>query len=266
MLGYTERQAEVEAELNRPDTKPESDGTQQEQIPGDVKPPVQADGQGAIPPEEKPPVESSESLKDVLTQVLAEQRAAPAAAPAAQTQPEQPYYTPTVPMELINAVSSEDPNVRQQGVSIIIGGAMNKVRADLSAVIRAEVQAALNVVPNLMQYQQKQKEDGDNLRKTFYEEHPNFGGNPNRMKLVAMTAIELAQGMGKEFKGPDKAFRDKLAATVEGMTGIKSGKAASPKDPPPKPRYQSGGSPARGDDGAPSLSQEIWDTIGGGLN
>lgn len=233
-------------------------------IPGDGGQQAPPEEQAApIPPEEQPRPVSEESLKDVLKQVMSETRQEfPQQQPQAPQQ-EQPYYNPVVPPEIVQALSSEDMNLRQQGLSILIGGAMNKVRSDLSTMVRAEIQAAFNQVPNVFNQQQQQRAEGDKLREVFYEENPNFGGNQKRMQLVALTAMQLAQSMGQAFRGPDKQFRDMLAKHVEEITGIKAGKANPNPPAPPQRRYQSGGSNTRSANANPSLQDEIWDVIGG---
>jgi hypothetical protein len=274
LLGLEEE--EVKEELAKGagsvDTKPApaSEAKPPAQVPGDGKQTGTESPAPPIPPEEeKPPAVDQESLKDVLKQVLAENKQE--APPQVQTPKEEPpFYNPVVPNEIVNALASDDANIRQQGLSVLVGGAMNKVRQDLVAVVRAEVQAAFSQVPSVFAAQQAQKSEGDKLREVFYEENPNFGGNQARMQLVAMTAIQLAQNMGPAFKGPDAAFRTSLAKTLEDMTGIKAGKVpgAPEKNPPPpkKPTYQSGGSSTRSGDSATSLQDEIWDTIGGAPN
>jgi len=252
------------------DTKPPSaDEQPKKEIPSDAKPTGTEPPEQPIPPEAKPPQVDNESLKDVLKQVLAENKQE-APAPAPQAQEEAPFYNPVVPTEIVQALASDDANIRQQGLSILVGGAMNKVRQDLVAVVRAEVQAAFSQVPSVFAQQQQQKSEGDKLRETFYEEHPNFGGNQARMQLVAMTAIQLAQNMGTAFKGPDKPFRDALAKTLQDMTGIQAGKPAGGNPPKAEPQkklpYQSGGSNTRAGEQTQNLQDEIWDTIGGPPN
>lgn len=251
---------------------PDANAQPPAQVPADAKPSGTEPPTQPIPAEEpKSPMVDNESLKDVLKQVLAETRQEPIQqAPQQQApQAEAPYYNPVVPAEIVNALASEDPAIRQQGMSVLVGGAMNKVRQDLISVVRAEVQAAFSQVPNVFAQQQQQKSEGDKLREVFYEENPNFGGNQARMQLVAMTAIQLAQNMGPQFKGPDVNFRNSLAKVLEDMTGIKAGKTNAPGNPPPPARkqpYQSGGSNTRSADGTQTLQDEIWDTIGGPPN
>ncbi len=273
LLGISD---DVEAELAKGagsvDKKaPDANAQPPAQVPADAKPTGTEPPEKPIPAEEKPQLVDNESLKDVLKQVLAENRQEAPQQPQQQApaQAEAPFYNPVVPNEIVQALASDDPALRQQGLSVLVGGAMNKVRQDLISVVRAEVQAAFSQVPSVFAQQQQQKSEGDKLREVFYEENPNFGGNQNRMQLVAMTAIQLAQNLGQNFKGPDANFRNLLAKTLEEMTGIKAGRSEAPKNPPPpakKPIYQSGGSNTRSSDGTTSLQDEIWDTIGGAPN
>jgi hypothetical protein len=222
--------------------------------------------------EAKPP---EPSLKDVLKEVMNEVKAE---APKPQEQkpeepkPEGPKYSPLVPDEIMAAIESEDPKVRQQGVSAMLGGAMNRVYADLKKEMQVTMATVLQQVPTILQQQQSAQAEAKRNHDTFYSENPNFGTSEARKRLVAQTAIMLAQSEGKAYKGFTPEFRTKLADQLQEMTGIPKGKAPQ-KEPaketkPAKPNngFQAGNSGARTGGGEKTLADEIMETIGSVIN
>lgn len=250
---------------SKPDGNEQSDGGAE----GDKDSQKPKPGDEGVKPEEKP---QEQSLKDVLKEVLAER------APKEETQekpkqeePKGPKYAPSVPNEIMAAMESEDPKVRQQGVSALIGGAMNKVYADLKAEVTSLVQQTFSQVPQILEQRETLSRQAAEFRETFYGENPEFGKSEPRKKLVAMTAVQLAQSMGKEYKGFTPEFRTKLADAVSELTGLPKGKGAPGKPPegqkPPKDKqgFQAGAkTPTRGSEPSAedALRNDIADTIG----
>lgn len=268
--------------LGLSDAQPKADEIAAAEAAKAAKPEGEADGgkgeQSTAPKpkpveEVKPKEEAKEpSLKDVLKEVLAEAKVASKSeeAKAPKSEEEQPKYTPAIPDELFQAIEHDDPATRRQALSIMIGGAMNRVYSD----VRKEMQAAFadmrNQMPNVVQSVQQNATSLKKMHDDFYEENPNFGATPERKQLVAMVGIQLAQGLGKEYKGFTPEFQKKLAETLQSMTGLPAGKVAAAKKEEPKPvppkKFQSGGPPARVNGGAPSLGDEIADVISSALN
>lgn len=256
-------------EEGKPEPKPEEQAK-----PEGGKEGAEAKPQTPKPGEEvKPVVEAKPepSLKDVLKEVLAETKASEKPQEEAKPEPKAdgPKYTPLVPDQIMAAIESEDPKVRQQGVSAMIGGAMNRVYADLKKEMESRIQAAMAQVPTILSSQQQVQEEAKKNHDTFYSENPNFGTSPARKKLVAQTALILAQQEGQNYKGFTPEFAAKLATEIESMTGLPKGKpqpkpqGEAPKPPKPKLPFNAGNSGARTDGaGQMSLADEIADTIG----
>lgn len=237
---------------------------------GEQKPaPAPVPGEEVKAGEEAKPAE--QSLKDVLKEVLAEtrQEAPKVEEKIEEKKPEAPHYNPVVPVEIMQGMESEDPEVRRHAVSAMIGGAMNKVRSDILAQLRGEFAQALSQVPQMITTQQTQAQEAAKFRQSFYEDNPNFATSEKRQQLVAYLAMDLAkrQIAAKTYKGTTPEFRAMLAKEVEDLTGIKAGKAPSQpetkkKDDPPPRKFQAGGSNTRTGEVTQSLSQEISDVIG----
>ncbi len=240
--------------------KPPEEGKKPEQKTAEVPKPGE---------EQKPPEVKEPGLKDLLKEVLAETKAKPEEKPPEQ-KPEPPKYTPQVPDEIMEALVHDDPAVRKTAMSAMIGGAMNRVYTDLRKELVAAVAQIRQEVPAIQQQTEESRNAAKKAHDEFYEENPAFAGTPKMKQLVATTAIQMAQGMGKEYKGFTPEFRTALAKQIEEMTGgaLKAGKPAAkkeePKKDPPKKQFQAGGPPARMNGGAEaqSLSDEIMDVIG----
>lgn len=245
---------------------------------GETKPPTQAKSDekpevipsampdNAVPKGEVKPPEGEKDLKTLLKEVIAEaQPKVEEKKPEAP--PEKPFYQPAVPPELMAALEHEDPAVRQQGMSALIGGAMNKVRADVLASVQTIVQQAIATVPQTVESRQQAQVQAQEGRRTFYEANPAFAKSPKTQQLVAMMGMQLAQSMGAEYKGFTPEFQAKLAQIFSEATGIPAGKTQVPtgdvkgvKAPP----RMTGQVPTRSADPIQSLSDEILDLVGRG--
>lgn len=264
LLGLSAAPPKPEGEVKpEGETKPQVQAKPEEK-PG-VQPPV-VPGDEAPKDEVKPP-EGEKDLKTLLKEVIAEaqpQEKKPEEKPA---EPEKPFYQPKVPPELMAALEHEDPAVRQQGMSALIGGAMNKVRADVMATVQTLVQQAVASVPQTIETRQQAQAQAQEGRRVFYEANPAFAKSPKTQQLVAMMGMQLAQSMGKDYQGFTPEFQAKLAQTFSEATGIPAGKAAAPtgevKGAKPPPRM-TGQVPTRSADPIQSLSDEILDLVGGG--
>ncbi len=264
LLGLSAEEPKKEEEAKKPEEqKPQVSGKPEEK-PGAI--PAQAPSNEAPKQEEQKTPEPGKELKDLLQQVLAEQKGEKKEEEQKAPEAEKPFYQPVVPKELMAAIEHEDPGVRQQGISALIGGAMNQVRRDLMAEFKGQLQAFGQQVPQVVEARQKLQDEALNSRKTFYEANPNFATTPERQQLVAMMGVQLAQQMGKDYKGMTPEFQAKLAQTFEAATGIKAGKAPAapkvPEVPPKKPGgFQTGASPTRTSDPVQTLSDEIFDVV-----
>lgn len=253
-LGSTEESKEEE-------TKPEEAPAPEE---------VKAEEQPK-PEEQKAEEGKKESLEDLLKQVLAERKQTEEPKKEEQPKQEQPFYKPVVPAELVEAMSADDPAVRQQALSIVVGGAMNRVRADMIKEMEGRFQVFQTQFPQQLQQQSLQQQEIRKQTQTFYDANPQFATTPERKKLVAMMGMQLAAELHKEgkYKGFTPEFQQQLAKQFSEATGIPAGKPApapkaeEKKEAKPKPvGFQAGGSPARSPAaGQPSLSDEIMDVV-----
>src|SRR5690606_33992613 len=99
---------------------------------------------------------------------------------------DKPFYQPQVPPELVEAMGADDPRVRQQAMSIIVGGAMNKVRSDIIKEMEGRFQTFQTQFPQQLQQQTQQQEQVRQTTAKFYEDNPNFAASGERKQLVAM--------------------------------------------------------------------------------
>lgn len=208
-----------------------------------------------------------DDLKDLLKEVLAENRKGAEETKPPKEEEYKPHYAPQIPDNLLAALDSDDPQARAQGINVIIGGAMNRVYEDLKKEITAELQTVRQEFPNVIAQQSEAQQAQKAMLDDFYGAFPELGATPKLRKLVSVIAVQTAQGMGKDYKGYTSDFRDKVGAEVRELTGIQ------PKEPDPNPTaggkgkkpgtsaLPAGSSTRTPVDGTQGLTQEIADIV-----
>ncbi len=184
---------------------------------------------------------------------MAQLRQAPQPPAQPQAQPKNPndeiaakYATP-VPKVIMDALASEDPSHRQQGVTALIQGIGVMVHRNVLEETRKMISSQ---VPALLQHRDTMKSTVESVRKSFYGKFTELD-NPVLYPVVQQTAAELMQRNGwtdwnegvRDAVGAE--VKQRLAAAMGGFVQPQAATAPAQLKPVPKRPFMSSGAPAR---------------------
>jgi len=188
------------------------------------------------------------------------QAAQPPQAPAQA--PQGPRFNFQVPPAIAaGIITSEDPGERLQALTAFANGLANSIHSELVGEFNQRLESFARAVPQATAQQLTQREEQGRMWNEFYGRFPQLAKSPNVMRLVAMTAQQLAKEQGQN-AGWSPAFIEEIGKRVYGDLGIPA--TGAPTQRVPKPASYSAGSGPRpsAPKSANSSIQDIWETMG----
>lgn len=224
-----------------------------------------------------------DTLKGMVSRLLEQTTAAPAkeekTEPAkpepkpGETKPDEakPYQL-SVPQQVVDAMASDDPAVRQHAVSALINASMNQIYRDfkqaLDTMKQEMAQAIAQRVPEVIE----QREASRRVEDDFYQAFPALGSaaRSNRMIRDAMWQVIQQSFQATKQAEWNEDFRNQMGEYLHLTLGIpKAAVAATPapggngSTPPKKAPFAvgSGGSAGAGRGAADAKTQEFLDVV-----
>lgn len=138
----------------------------------------------------------------------------PAGQPQEQQQEEPevevPTYNYNIPQQYVDALASEDPNVRQQSLLEIVRGVSQTVHREVVKQVRGEMR---EYVPQAAQAVSKRAQTQQDARSDFYSNHPNLDQAWLRPAIVQI-ASEVVSQQFPGAQGWTPQIRDAVAEEV----------------------------------------------------
>lgn len=144
--------------------------------------------------------------------------------PPAQGQPQDPFAPPdymySIPMEIVSAIQSEDPQQAAAGIQGLVSGVARGIHQTVMGVVLNQIapqllQAAVQQVQRNGQVSAQHQE----IRNDFYGRYKEFD-RPEMHAFVAQVATQLAQETGAQ--GYSAVFGDALASRLRAILAPQS--------------------------------------------
>lgn len=143
---------------------------------------------------------------------LAEQRPQAAGAPQAAEQPPAPKFNFGIPPQILNAMSSEDPQERAVGTHALVNGTANAVYTEVEKFVHSTLTDVVQRLPELIQAHMQVVETRRSVYEDFYGKYSMFK-NESFMPLVQTTGAQVFQqwaAQGKPLQWSPE-LRDEIA-------------------------------------------------------
>lgn len=188
-------------------------------------------------PQVNPEVERLTKLLETQSRLIEDMQKAQAQ-PQPKDQPEEdqlPEYNFNVPPQLMQAIESEDPAVRKQGIESLLRGVAMAVHRN----IRDESNAFQNKrLPDMVNAMIQQSTVASEVHRDFYGKYPELN-QPHLRHLVQQVGAEIMQQTRTTQWSP--RLRDAIAARVKQV--VQFGPQPSAQPPAPVPPANFGGTP-----------------------
>ena len=205
-----------------------------------------------VPEPEAPAPDPMQAVVSELTKLTERLAPAPAAeAPTESAEPDNFFADIQVPVELLNAIRSDDPAQASMAFTAFAQGTMNTVYKRVRNELAEFVSQAL---PELIDSRTASVAETKRVEQDFYGTYPQFN-KPELKPLIARIGAQVAAELGPQFQGWNEQFRDLVGARALGLlTGI-----APPAAPAPPAPVATGFTAPRTT--RPSVTRDISDEI-----
>ena len=180
----------------------------------------------SAPEPEAPAPDPMAAVVSELTK-LTERLAPPPAteAPTESAEPDNFFADIQVPVELLNAIRSDDPAQASMAFTAFAQGTMNTVYKRVRNELAEFVSQAL---PELIDSRTASVAETKRVEQDFYGTYPQFN-KPELKPLIAKIGAQIAAELGPNFQGWNEHFRDLVGSRALGLlAGIVPPAAATP--------------------------------------
>jgi len=182
-----------------------------------------------VPEPEAPAPDPMSAVVSELTKLTERLAPAPAAeAPTESAEPDNFFADIQVPVELLNAIRSDDPAQASMAFTAFAQGTMNTVYKRVRNELAEFVSQAL---PELIDSRTASVAETKRVEQDFYGTYPQFN-KPELKPLIAKIGAQVAAELGPNFQGWNEHFRDLVGSRALGLlAGIVPPAAAAPPAP-----------------------------------
>lgn len=179
-----------------------------------------------VPEPEAPAPDPMQAVVSELTKLTERLAPAPAAeAPTESAEPDNFFADIQVPVELLNAIRSDDPAQASMAFTAFAQGTMNTVYKRVRNELAEFVSQAL---PELIDSRTASVAETKRVEQDFYGTYPQFN-KPELKPLIAKIGAQVAAELGPNFQGWNEHFRDLVGSRALGLlAGIVPPAAATP--------------------------------------
>lgn len=163
----------------------------------------------------------------------------------APDKPAAPKFNVGIPPQILDAMSSEDPQERATATHALVNGVANLIWNEVSAHLKAELGTLMQGIPQVIEAHSQARATQQQVFQDFYGAHQNLN-KPEFQPLV----LSAAQAVFQDWQQAGKAvawnaeLRDAIAEKIyAAIPALRPAAAAKPNGatpPPAKPRFVTG--------------------------
>lgn len=181
-----------------------------------------------VPEPEAPAPDPMQAVVSELTKLTERLAPAPATeAPTESAEPDNFFADIQVPVELLNAIRSDDPAQASMAFTAFAQGTMNTVYKRVRNELAEFVSQAL---PELIDSRTASVAETKRVEQDFYGTYPQFN-KPELKPLIARIGAQVAAELGPQFQGWNEHFRDLVGSRALSLLAGIAPPAAAPPAP-----------------------------------
>lgn len=181
-----------------------------------------------VPEPEAPAPDPMSAVVSELTKLTERLAPAPATeAPTESAEPDNFFADIQVPVELLNAIRSDDPAQASMAFTAFAQGTMNTVYKRVRNELAEFVSQAL---PELIDSRTASVAETKRVEQDFYGTYPQFN-KPELKPLIARIGAQVAAELGPQFQGWNEHFRDLVGSRALSLLAGIAPPAAAPPAP-----------------------------------